>query len=145
MKPAVSFCFSFLIYLLTCSANGAEESLCTKESLCARGLRIPIDKEPLPVAVWAANGNGLTVFGPGVSGRELTSSEGKWLNFTATQRGSEYCVSSEAFPEGEFCDKDHDRLVLWSHHETKWNLKPASMASGRRTVLFFRIWKICFG
>ncbi|XP_047495220.1 uncharacterized protein LOC125043255 [Penaeus chinensis] len=131
MKPAVSFCFSFLIYLLTCSAYyGAEESLYPKESLCATGLAIPIDKEPRPVAVWAENGNRVAVFGPGVRRRIPTSSEGEWLNFTATQRGSEYCVSSEAFPAGELCDKDRDWLGLRADSETKWNLELASMASG---------------
>nr|XP_027239487.1 uncharacterized protein LOC113830478 [Penaeus vannamei] len=44
--------------------------------------------------------------------------------------GSEFCVSSETFPEKEFCDKDRDWLGLWSDPETKWNLAPDNVVSG---------------
>ncbi|XP_069986037.1 uncharacterized protein [Penaeus vannamei] len=131
MKPALGSRFSFLICAVTCLAySGAEESLCTKGAICARGLLLPIGEEPRPVGVWAESGSRVRVFGPGVERPLPTTSEGKWLNFTATQRGSEFCVSSETFPEKEFCDKDRDWLGLWSDPETKWNLAPDNVVSG---------------
>lgn len=43
--------------------------------------------------------------------------------------GSEFCVSSETFP-GELCEKNRDRLDLWTGSETKWNVEPANITSG---------------
>ncbi|XP_037789984.1 uncharacterized protein LOC119585393 [Penaeus monodon] len=48
---------------------------------------------------------------------------------TVTER-SEYCVSSETFPQKEVCDKNQDWLGLWSDPETTWELEPANMSSG---------------
>ncbi|XP_063597665.1 uncharacterized protein LOC134774234 [Penaeus indicus] len=139
MKPALSSCFSLLTCVLACWAlNGTEESLCTKEALCARGLVIPIDDQLRQVAVWTGNGSRVEVHGPFVD--QPTSSEEKWLNFTAIQNGSGYCVSSEALAK-DSCDEDSNSLHLWSSRDTKWNLEPAIMTSGRCAVLVVRIRK----
>nr|XP_027239485.1 uncharacterized protein LOC113830476 [Penaeus vannamei] len=98
-------------------------------SICARGLILPIDEEPRPVAVWTEKGDGVRVDGPGIFKYVRQRSEAKWLNFTAVQRGSEFCVSSETFP-GELCEKNRDRLDLWTGSETKWNVEPANITSG---------------
>nr|XP_027239488.1 uncharacterized protein LOC113830479 [Penaeus vannamei] len=93
MKPALGSRFFFLICVLTCSAhNGAEESLCPKGTICARGLILPIDEEPRPVAVWTEKGDGVRVDGPGIFKDVRQRSEAKWLNFTAVQRGEYFLL-----------------------------------------------------
>ncbi|ROT83294.1 hypothetical protein C7M84_023529 [Penaeus vannamei] len=63
--------------------------------------------------------------------RVAPGAEGKGISLAPfSVAGSEFCVSSETFPEKEFCDKDRDWLDLWSDPETKWNLAPDNVVSG---------------
>ncbi|XP_047486400.1 uncharacterized protein LOC125037345 isoform X3 [Penaeus chinensis] len=84
------------------------------------------------MAVWLGDGNEGTVLGPGLWNALRGGYGGTWYNYTAVQRGPEYCVAKQASPKRETCDKAKDSLSIITSSDTKWDLQPSSLSSGCR-------------
>ncbi|XP_047486399.1 uncharacterized protein LOC125037345 isoform X2 [Penaeus chinensis] len=126
------FLLSWFLCFCLAQRDGDGKGFCAKGTLCAHQVDIPLDEERRVMAVWLGDGNEGTVLGPGLWNALRGGYGGTWYNYTAVQRGPEYCVAKQASPKRETCDKAKDSLSIITSSDTKWDLQPSSLSSGCR-------------
>ncbi|XP_037799536.1 uncharacterized protein LOC119594572 [Penaeus monodon] len=131
VRPRLFLLIWFLCFCLA-QRDGDVMNYCAEGTLCAHQVDIPIDEVRRVVAVWFGDEYSGSVFGPGLWNSLLGVYGGMWYNYTATQRGSEYCVVPQARPKRETCDETTDSLSIIVSVDTKWDLQPVNLSSGCR-------------